>query len=110
MKNVTQLMEVFDMERIEYIFPATKKIDRPAHVGVVGSGDLEIIMEPTDNLLAEVTIRTGIKGFNQIWGAVLERFFTQHDVSVNVRINDFGATPGVVAIRLAQALEVSSND
>ncbi|HHW37253.1 MAG TPA: malonate decarboxylase subunit delta [Bacillales bacterium] len=98
------------MERMEYIFPATKNIDRPAHVGVVGSGDLEIVMEPSDKLVAEVTIRTGIKGFNRTWEAVLERFFTQHDVSAQIKINDFGATPGVVAIRLAQALEVSSND
>lgn len=98
------------MESITYTFSATKKIDQPAHVGVVGSGDLEVMMEPCGGSQAEVIIRTGITGFKDTWEAVIQRFFTQHDVAAKVKINDFGATPGVVAIRLAQALEVSSLD
>lgn len=98
------------MESITYTFPATKKIDRRAHVGVVGSGDLEVLLEPSENSKAEITIRTGIKGFKDTWETVIQRFFTQHDVAAKVKINDFGATPGVVMIRLAQALEVSCND
>ncbi|OMP68295.1 malonate decarboxylase subunit delta [Domibacillus epiphyticus] len=98
------------MEKITYTFPATKNIDHRAHVGVVGSGDLEVMMEPSDGSQTEVTIRTGITGFKNTWEAVIQRFFSQHDVAAKVRINDFGATPGVVAIRLAQALEVSTLD
>ena len=30
-------------------------------------------------------------------------------IQAKIVINDFGATPGVVALRLAQALEVSEN-
>ncbi|MGM0876060.1 MAG: malonate decarboxylase subunit delta [Bacillota bacterium] len=98
------------MESITYTFPATKRIDRFAHVGVVGSGDLEIMMEPSGNSQTEVTIRTGITGFKNTWESVIQRFFTQHDVAAKVKINDFGATPGVVKLRLEQVLEVSCND
>ncbi|MFC0272669.1 malonate decarboxylase subunit delta [Metabacillus herbersteinensis] len=98
------------MERITYTFPATKKINRFAHVGVVGSGDLEIMMEPSGDSQTEVTIRTGITGFKNTWESVIQRFFAQHDVAAKVKINDFGATPGVVKFRLEQALEVSSNE
>jgi malonate decarboxylase delta subunit len=92
------------------MFPATKKIDRFAHVGVVGSGDLEIMIEPSNDPQTVVTIRTGITGYKNTWEFVIQRFFEQHDIAAKVKINDFGATPGVVKLRLEQALEVSSND
>jgi len=97
------------LETLTYTFPATKSIESNAHVGVVGSGDLEIIMEPSDVPYAEVIIRTGITGFKNTWQSVLERFFSQHDIAARIKINDFGATPGVVTIRLSQALEVSAD-
>lgn len=103
-------MGVLYLEKIVYTFPATKKIDRFSHVGVVGSGDLEVIMKPSDNPEAEVTIRTGISGYKHTWEAVIQRFFTRHDIAATVKINDFGATPGVVKLRLEQALEVSGHD
>ncbi|MEY8190288.1 malonate decarboxylase subunit delta [Peribacillus simplex] len=98
------------MESFKYTFPATRKIVNRAHVGVVGSGDLEVLIEPSEESRTEVTIRTGITGFKDTWEAIIQRFFTQHDVAAKVKINDFGATPGVVTIRLAQALEVSLLD
>ncbi|MFL6554622.1 MAG: malonate decarboxylase subunit delta [Bacillus sp. (in: firmicutes)] len=97
------------MERLTFRFPATKILESQAHVGVVGSGDLEILMVPTDGDFAEVTIRTGTTGYKEIWKTVLERFFIQNAVSARIMINDFGATPGVVTLRLAQALEVANN-
>jgi malonate decarboxylase delta subunit len=36
---------------------------------------------------------------------VLDRFFTRYDGAAQIEINDFGATPGVVALRLAEAIE-----
>jgi malonate decarboxylase delta subunit len=101
---------VFDLERMTYTFPATKKIAQFAHVGVVGSGDLEIMMEPSSNFQTEVIIRTGISGYKKTWESVIGRFFSQHDIAATVKINDFGATPGVVKLRLEQALEVSCDD
>jgi malonate decarboxylase delta subunit len=98
------------LESFNYTFPATRKIVNRAHVGVVGSGDLEVMIEPYEESQTVVTIRTGITGFKDTWEAIIQRFFTQHDVAAKVKINDFGATPGVVTIRLAQALEVSLFD
>jgi len=97
------------VEKFTYSFPATKKIANRAHVGVVGSGDLEVLVEPTDDNQAVFEIRTGITGFQDTWKKVIERFVSLNDVSARITINDFGATPGIVSLRLAQAVEVSGN-
>src|SRR6266481_2083883 len=36
------------MEQIEFNYPAKRKVPKGAHVGVVGSGDLEILVEPAE--------------------------------------------------------------
>ena len=43
------------MERIEFDYPAKRKISGRAHVGVVGSGDLEVLLEPTDGNSSHVS-------------------------------------------------------
>ncbi|MCF6409607.1 malonate decarboxylase subunit delta [Pseudalkalibacillus salsuginis] len=98
------------MNTIHLEFPATRRLTKRAHVGVVGSGDLEILLEPSEEPFVKLTVRTGTTGFDRTWQNVLERFFEENDVAANIKINDFGATPGVVKLRLAQALEVSQND
>jgi len=50
-------------------------------------------------------VRTSVDGYRDVWTNVLERFFARHPVAASIEINDFGATPGVVALRLAQAVE-----
>ncbi|TCP30872.1 malonate decarboxylase delta subunit [Scopulibacillus darangshiensis] len=95
------------METLHYEYQGNKPLERRAHVGVVASGDLEILFEPSDDLSTKVKIRTGSEGFAEIWKKVLDRFFAMNDVAARIEINDFGATPGVVSMRLAQALEVS---
>jgi malonate decarboxylase delta subunit len=74
---------------------------------VVGSGDLEVLLEPATDNSAHVSIRTSVDGFSTAWKAVLDRFFTKYDGAVRIQINDAGATPGSVQLRLAQAVEVS---
>lgn len=91
------------MEILELRFPGDQPIARRAQVGVVGSGDLEILMSPASE--TTVTIRTSVGGFGVLWRATLERFFVRHPIATRVVINDAGATPGVVSLRLAQALE-----
>ncbi|WP_428029983.1 malonate decarboxylase subunit delta [Ancylobacter sp.] len=91
------------METLQLNFPGTRPIARRAHVGVVASGDLEVLLSPAET--TTVTIRTSVDGFGPIWRATLERFFARHPVAMRVEINDAGATPGVVTLRLAQALE-----
>jgi hypothetical protein len=36
------------MEQIEFNYPAKRVVRKRAHVGVVGSGDLEVLLEPAE--------------------------------------------------------------
>ena len=97
------------MEQIEFDYPAAKRrIAKRAHVGVVGSGDMEVLMEPAQGEGAHVTITTSVDGFQNSWKSVLDRFFSKFDGAVRIQINDAGATPGSVLLRLEQAAEVIS--
>ena len=96
------------MESFAFNYPATQTVARRAHVGVVGSGDLEVLLEPTATSQTRFAVRTATDGFQQTWQAVFARFVAQHAISATLTINDFGATPGVVALRLVQALEVAT--
>jgi malonate decarboxylase delta subunit len=95
------------MEQIEFDYPAAKRrILKKAHVGVVGSGDMEVLLEPSPGEGAQVFITTSVDGFRDTWKAVFDRFFSKFDGSVRIDINDAGATPGSVLLRLEQAVEV----
>ena len=98
------------MEVLQYTFPGKKSVKHKAHVGVVGSGNLEVILAPTSGNVSSVHITTKFEGNGVIWQAILERFFSENDCLANIEINDFGATPGVVSLRLLQALEVANSD
>ncbi|WP_372177939.1 malonate decarboxylase acyl carrier protein [Xanthomonas axonopodis pv. phyllanthi] len=79
-----------------------------ALVGVVASGNLEVLVErvPLDGAM-EIEILTAARGFGAIWQAVLDDFAARHPLrDVRISINDVGATPAVVSLRLEQALEV----
>ena len=79
------------MEQIEFNYPAAKRgITKRAHVGVVGSGDMEVLMEPTQSEGAHVSITTSVDGFQSTWKAVFDRFFSRFDGAVRVQINDAG--------------------
>jgi malonate decarboxylase delta subunit len=97
------------MEQLEFNYPAKRKASKRAHVGVVGSGDLEVLLDPAEGDNASVRIRTSVDGFKDIWKAVLDRFFGQYDAAVHIEINDAGATPGAVYLRLQQAVEASES-
>lgn len=98
------------MEKLTFEYAATKSVPKRAYVGVVGSGDLEILLEPIEEKKAYVVVRTRFDGFEQIWKDILDRFFEDNDIAVKIEINDFGATPGMVTMRLLQALEVSLDE
>jgi malonate decarboxylase delta subunit len=84
-----------------------RAIAHRSHVGVVASGNLEVLCEPAAGHRARVTVRTTVDGFDAIWRAVLERFLARHDVAADFEVNDFGATPAMVTLRLEQALEAA---
>jgi malonate decarboxylase delta subunit len=93
------------METLNFEYEAKEALTRRAHVGVVGSGDLEVLIEPSNKPGAQVRVRTSVNGFAQVWKTVLDRFFARFEHAAFVEINDFGATPGTVTLRLEQAAE-----
>jgi malonate decarboxylase delta subunit len=95
------------MEQFEFSYPAKRKVPKRSHVGVVGSGDLEVLLEPADAAATSVRVRTSADGFKPTWKAVLDRFFSQYDGAARIEINDAGGTPGAVLLRLQQAVEAS---
>lgn len=95
------------METFSLKYAAAKDIKQRAHIGVVGSGDLEVILEPSDANEISFNIRTSADGFQPTWEKVIKRFVDEYNVKGIVTINDFGATPGVVRLRLAQTIEVA---
>ncbi|MBZ3900364.1 malonate decarboxylase acyl carrier protein [Streptomyces griseiscabiei] len=99
------------MQTLVYRFPADRVPVRPVHTGVVASGDLEILLVPptTSVAYAEVRVRTSVDGFDTVWGQVLERFFARVPLAGHWDLNDSGATPGVVALRLGQAAEAATD-
>ncbi len=93
------------METLNFEYQARGALKRRGHAGVVGSGDLEVLIEPSKTPTAQVRVRTSVDGYAQVWKAVLDRFFAHFDFAAKVEINDFGATPGTVTVRLEQAAE-----
>jgi malonate decarboxylase delta subunit len=78
---------------------------RMAIVGVVGSGNLEVLAErvlPDDQCLLD--IRTALQGFTEVWDAVAADFIDRYSPGgIRFSINDGGARPDTVFLRLAQA-------
>ncbi|MEI6206581.1 MAG: malonate decarboxylase acyl carrier protein [Desulfuromonadales bacterium] len=76
------------------------------HYGVVGSGDMEAIMEKKE-LGGAVTVKvvTPVTGYDEVWRRVLERFVNDTGIAdASIEINDNNSTPVVVSLRLRQAL------
>ena len=75
--------------------------------GVVSSGNLEVLVEPVPlRDVCEIAVCTSAHGYRSIWEAVLADFAARHPVAgLRLSINDAGATPAVVGLRLDQAFE-----
>lgn len=96
------------LETLDYRFPGTRPAGHfaPVLVGVVGSGNLEVLLEPAPGADCHVHIETSARGFGTIWAAVVRDFHARHPLAgVQVSIHDMGATPAVVSLRLDQAAQ-----
>lgn len=94
------------MEHFIRQFAAGAPAPRRALAGVVGSGDLEVLVEPNTAGTTSITVNTSVNGKEPVWNAVLERMFAVAGLpAVAIEINDCGATPGVVRMRLEEAME-----
>jgi malonate decarboxylase delta subunit len=76
-----------------------------AIVGVVASGNLEVMVERClGGAECLVEIRTAAEGFGEVWSAVVADFVErQSPGGLKFSINDGGARPDTVSLRLAQA-------
>ena len=95
------------MESLSYEFAGTRGAApfAPILVGVVASGNLEVLVEAAASDVCTVQVETSARGFGEIWRAVLRDFQDRHRYKgLSVSINDMGATPAVVSLRLDQAV------
>ena len=81
---------------------------RHAITGVVASGNLEVLLERVlGDTECEVTIKTSVDGFGEVWRAVVDDFIERHSPGgLRISINDGGARPDTVSLRLAQGVRL----
>ena len=100
------MSESAGLEKMHFEFDGSTRpaAFEPVLVGVVGSGNLEVLLEARADMRCSVDVETSARGFRPIWDAVLRDFQARHALAgVRVSINDMGATPAVVGLRLEQA-------
>ena len=102
------------MDKLEFEFPGGTPVNAkaaPVLVGVVSSGNLEVLIESLAlNGICRIEVSTAARGFDNVWTAVLRDFFARSQLGdVRISINDVGATPAVVSLRLDQAVEEFRN-
>jgi malonate decarboxylase delta subunit len=97
------------METLHFRFEkGTRGIAAPPRlVGIVGSGNLEVLIEPFPLRGAcEIEVKTAAIGFAATWQAVMADFHARWQLAdTRIAINDMGATPAVVSLRLDQAAQ-----
>ena len=85
---------------------------RQAITGVNTSGNLEILVErvlPDQECLVDVA--TAVTGFRGIWEAVIQEFFERNSPGgLRFSINDGGARPDTVTLRLMQSARLMEPD
>ncbi len=79
---------------------------RQAVVGVNTSGNIEVLVErvlpETESVVA---VTTAVTGYRDLWQAVIEDFFDRAATGgLRFDINDGGAKPDVVSLRLRQGV------
>jgi malonate decarboxylase delta subunit len=95
------------MQRIVVERAGGTPVTRRGHVGAVASGNLEVLCEPPAGAGARIVVSTSVDGYEAVWRATLERFLERHVIAAAIEINDFGATPAMVSLRLEQVLELA---
>jgi len=75
-----------------------------AIIGVVASGNLEVLLERVlPGADCEVDIDTPVRGYDETWKAVIAEFVERSSPGgLRISINDGGARPDTVFLRLMQ--------
>jgi malonate decarboxylase delta subunit len=103
------------MEQFEVRGTASKRAGGDRHQAITGvnaSGNLEVLAErvlPDQECLVDVT--TAVTGFRSIWEAVIQEFFERGSPGgLRFSINDSGARPDTVMLRLMQSARLMENE
>ncbi len=103
------------MERLSFLHKTTHPArgTKPlAITGVVASGNLEVMVErvlPQTDCLVEIA--TTARGFGEVWEAVVADFVERRSPGgLKFSVNDGGARPDTVALRLAQGARLIEED
>src|SRR5689334_4884004 len=99
------------MEQLRFELPTARQARgarQQAILGVVASGNLEILVERSqDPAHCTIEIATAAHGFGPVWEAVLTDFTARYGAGgLRITINDGGARPDTVSLRLAQAMRL----
>nr|WP_300923409.1 malonate decarboxylase acyl carrier protein [Turicimonas muris] len=72
----------------------------------MSSGDLEVVFESSDGDTLTVIIKSSVDNSAERWKALFSRIQQFNSVPAGrMLINDFGASPGVVRLRVEQVLD-----
>jgi malonate decarboxylase acyl carrier protein len=101
------------MEHYKFTFSSNhsnEKVREYAVVGVSASGNLEVLVEKDKIEKNEskvfFDIKTSIDGFETTWEAVIKDIACEYPIGgLKFLINDGGAVPAVVSLRLRQVFE-----
>jgi malonate decarboxylase delta subunit len=83
-----------------------------AIVGVIASGNLEALLERVlPDTQYEIDIVTTVKGYDEVWKAVIADFVERASPGgLRISINDLGALPDVVLLRLVQGCALMESE
>ncbi|WP_375462693.1 malonate decarboxylase acyl carrier protein [uncultured Methylobacterium sp.] len=83
-----------------------------AITGIVASGNLEVLLErvlPPDQCTIEIA--TPVHGYGAVWAAVVADFVARAQPGgLRIAINDGGARPDTVSLRLLQGARLMETD
>ena len=99
------------MQTLTFQFPAAGPGRGRTLVGCVSSGELEVLIEPGTAARLDIQVVTSVDGSDARWTQLFQRLFEGRTLpAVKIDIHDFGATPGVVRLRLEQGFEEIAHD
>ncbi len=99
------------MEKLTFQFETNRAAAgkrKQAIIGVVASGNLEVLLERTGTPgQCSIEIATAAHGFGPVWEAVMADFVARSPAGgLRISINDGGARPDTVALRMAQGVRL----
>jgi malonate decarboxylase delta subunit len=103
------------MEKLNFRRVARQRAEGKRKIGltgVVASGNLEVLAERVlTGTECEINIDTAAEGFRAVWQAVIDDFVERYSPGgLRFSINDGGARPDTVSLRLAQAARLMQED